>query len=195
MYRSLLDRNLELSDISPAAGKTLILVAGNYELSEQQIDLLRDFVRHGGRLIVENPDMRINFLPHADVLGDAADKVLTWDWHNPQEIGPAMLSSMGRLRGVRFTAFCEPGPATRRIVLHAVNYNVTALAANPGIVTPMNDLTLRLPVPRDWAAAGVVVYDPDREEPLEAACEVQDGIAVLTLPPLRIYQMVELTAF
>lgn len=194
LYRGLLDRDLEAEDLTPAQGHTLVLVARNYDLADEQIAVLRDFLRQGGRLVLEHADTRINFAPLAEALGAAAEEAVTWDWRDTPSLAPALMPSRGRLRGVRFTAFVEPAPEPQRMVLHAVNYNVTVLEENPGVVTPMTGLTVRMPLPAGWTDARAVVYDPDAEAPQEVTCEVVDGAAVLALPELRVYQMVEMTS-
>lgn len=194
LYRGLVDRDLEAKDLTPAEGHTLVLVARNYDLAEGQIAALRRFVRQGGRLVLEHADVRINFAPVAEALGGAAEEALVWDWREAPSLAPALMPSRGRLRGVRFTAFVDPAPQPQRMVLHVVNYNVTALEDNPGVVTPMAGLKTRVPLPAGWTGARAVVYDPDGGAPQEVHCEVADGAAVIALPELRVYQMVELTS-
>ncbi|MDY0166836.1 MAG: DUF4350 domain-containing protein [Thermoguttaceae bacterium] len=193
LHRSLVDRDLEAGDLAPAKGHTLVLVARGYDLTREQIAVVQDFVRQGGRLVVEHPETRVNFAPLAEVLGAAAEDAIAWDWHDAPLLGPALLPSRGRLRGVRFTAFTESAREPQRIVLHVVNYNVTAIDEHPGEVTPMADLAPRIPLPAGWTGARAVVYDPDQDAPREVDCTVADGVAMVTLPTLRVYQMLEMT--
>lgn len=193
LYRSLVDRDLEAGDLTPAKGHTLVLVTRHYDLNGQQIAVVQDFVRQGGQLVLEHPDTRIGFMPIAEVLGASAEDALAWDWRNAPSLGPALLPSRGRLRGVRCTAFIDPAPKPRRMVLHAVNYNITVLDEKPGVVTPMADLAPRIPLPADWTGARAVLYDPDHDAPREIDCTVTDGMAVVPLPTLKVYQMLELT--
>ena len=192
LYRGLVDRDLEAADLAPAKGKTLIMVCRHYDLSDAQIRALSQFLANGGKLLLEHADTRINFTPLRDVLGPSAELAGAWDWEKPPDLGPALCPSEGRLRGVRFTAFIDPAPKPRRLVLHALNYNVTAFDANPGVVTPATDLTLRVPVPADWARVRATTFNPDAEPPQELTCQVAEGVATITLPELRIYQMIEL---
>jgi hypothetical protein len=57
----------------------------------------------------------------------------------------------------------------------------------------MTDLAPRIPLPADWPNVRAVVYDPDQDGPREVDCTVADGMAVVALPTLRVYQMLEIT--
>jgi len=192
LYRTLVDRDLEATDLEQARSDSLVLVCRAYELTDAQVGCLCDYVKSGGRLVVEDPDTTINFRPLAEVLGVPAGSIELWDWDSPPALGEALLPSRGALRGVRFSAFAEPSAPPRRLVVHAVNYNVSLVGDRLGQVTPMEGLKLAVPVPKDWRAATARVLDPDGTGPLEVPCQIEGGVAQLELPPLRIYQMVEL---
>lgn len=194
LYRTLVDRDLDATDLEQARSDSLVLVCPAYELTDAQITSLREYVRAGGRLVVENPDTTINFRPIAQVLGLAPDSITPWDWQSPPTLGPALLPAKGALRGVRFTAFAEPGARPGRVVLHAVNYNVSLVGESPGQVTPMEGLAVTVPVPEHWTTATARVFDPDGTGPQGIACTVEGGMARLELPALRVYQMIELNA-
>jgi len=194
LFHGLVDRDMEASDLTPAKGKTLILVCRHYDLTDSQIKALKEFVTNGGKLILEHADTKINFTPLNEVLGTASKKAILWDWKKPPMLAPALCSSEGRLRGVRFTAFIDPSPKPRRLVLHVLNYNVSVVETNPGVVTPIKNLTIRVPLPAKWKKAKVTVYDPDSPETSLLPCTVVGSTAQITLPMLRIYQMLELTA-
>ena len=192
LYRGLVDRDLLADDLAPARGRTLVLVSRLYDLSEAQVKVLRQFVADGGKLWVEHPDTKINFAPVAEELRLPADKAGCFDLKKPPVLAGSLCGSEGRLRGVRFTAFTDPAPKPKRIVLHALNYNVTLVGAKPGEVIPMSSLTLHVPVPEDWKKVAAKVYDPDKPTPEAVDCAVAEGTARINLPALRIYQMLEL---
>jgi hypothetical protein len=194
LYRGLVDRDLEASDLALALVGTLVLVCRHYDLTEAQVKAIQRFVAQGGRLVIEHADTKINFTPLTEVLGLEEGQLTFWDWQNPPILAPALCSSEGRLRGVRFTAFLHPGAARSRLVLHALNYNVSVVEANPGVVTPMENLTVQVPIPAGWKKARAMVYDPDSAAPVAVDCTVAGGTAQVRLPTLRIYQMVELAA-
>lgn len=196
LNRGLVDRDLEAKDLTPAQGQTVVLVCRNYDLTDAQVRALQEFVSGGGKLVLEHADTRINFTPFAEVLGPTGRRAILWDWRKPPELAPALCSSEGRLRGVRFTAFTDSTPKPRRLVLHALNYNVSVVEANPGKVTPIDNLRLRVQVPANWGNAKATVHDPDTDSPsgVPCGCTVAGGVAQVTLPVLRIYQMIELTA-
>ncbi|MGC9317604.1 MAG: hypothetical protein ACP5KN_06145 [Armatimonadota bacterium] len=194
LFHGLLDRDLSADDLTPAAGRTLVLVCPHYDLTARQIAAIRQFVADGGRLIIQSDDAQINFTPIREVLGDVIDDAEAWDWEDPPRFGEPLCASNGRLRGVRFTAFAEPTDSPTRLVLHAVNYNVTATESNPGQLTPVADIRVAVPVPAAWAGATATVYDPDAAAPVIIDCSVADGVAEVELPTLRVYQMIELRA-
>jgi hypothetical protein len=201
LYRGLVDRDLEASDLALAlqpgwhgGPPLLVLVCRHYDLTDVQVTALRQFVADGGRLVLEHADTRINFAPIAEVLGPASEKITLWDWKNPPPLAPALCGSEGRLRGVRFTAFVGPALEPQRLVLHALNYNVSVVEANPGVVTPIENLTVRVPVPAAWKKVQATVYDPDSAAPVAVDCPVAEGTAQVRLPTLKVYQMVEVVA-
>ncbi len=192
LFTGLVDRDLEPADLAGAG--TLVMVCRNYDLTAEQIAAIRDFVALGGRLILGHEDVTINFAPMADVMPGAFKTARKWSWEQPPRLGPALCPAKGRLRGVRFAAFIEPSAEPRRLVLHALNYNVSLVETSIGTLTPVAGCTVDLPVPEDWGTVTATVYDPDAEEPLTIDCRVADGVARMTLPELAIYQVIELVA-
>lgn len=192
LYRGLVDRDLEASDLTPAQGHTLVLVCRNYTLSDAQINALRDFIHTGGKVVIEHADAQINFMPIAEALGIPLEKFIFWDWRKPIELDTPLCPSTGRLRGVRFTAFVDPAQNPKKLVLHALNYNVALVGTKAGTVTPISNLQLCIPTPALWRKVNAKVYDPDNLTPAPLDCAVVDGSVRLILPTLNIYQMVEL---
>ena len=171
-----------------------MLVCRRYDLSPDQIEALRQFVAGGGKLVLQHAEAAINFAPLAEVLRVSDSRLTLWDWAQPPPLAAPLCGAEGERRGVRFTAFAAPGPEPRRVVLHALNYNVSLLEPSRGEVTPVEDLSLRVPVPSVWKRARATVYDPDTTGAIEVQCSVDQGVAQISLPALRIYQMVELAA-
>jgi len=192
LYHGIVDQKLNASDLD-AKVDTLILVCNAYDLSDEQVGVLRRFVEAGGRLIMQHEQTSINFRPIAQVMGDAMDKVQVWDWDEMKRGWTALCADGGRLQGVRFTAFAEPVEPPERLILHVVNYNVSLAEATMGELTPIEGLTVRVPVPDTWEGAEAVVYDPDTQAPATLECGLEDATARIALPTLSVYQVVELT--
>ncbi len=192
LYRTLLDRDLEASDLAGIGGESLLLVARAYELTGEQLAALRRFIVEGGKVILGEPAATINFRPAAEALGVGADTMAVWDWASPPDLAPRIADTRGRLRGVRFAAFATPSARADKVVLHAVNHNVCLVGEKVGQVTTIEGLSVAVPVPGHWTAASARVFDPDMQAPTELSCTIEGTVARLSLPPLTIYQMIEL---
>jgi hypothetical protein len=193
LFRGLVDRDLAAADLGEDNASIVILVCGNYDLTAEQVAALRHCAQ-GGRLLVEKAETTVNFAPLHEALGIPQSSIKVWDWDNPPALAPELCEAQGNLQGVRFTCFAEPTAAPKRLVIHALNYNVSLVGESVGQLSPITGLKLRLPLPQGWAGARATVYDPDAEQPCEAQCVVKDGTLEVGLPNLRIYQMIELVA-
>jgi len=191
LYRGRVDRDLRRQDLKGRKGPHLILVCRDYDLTDEQIELLRAFLEAGGSVYSVHDDVRIHFRPIREILGGAANALKPWRWSDPPCF-KSICPSRGRLRGIRFTAFSEPGTDSKRLVLHVVNYNVCLVEEGFGQVTSIPDLSVRVAVPKDWQKAKAKVHDPDRSKSMDIPCQIQEGRAHLTLPKLKIYEMTEI---
>lgn len=190
LYYGLVDRDLEPEDLAKL--RALILVCRNYELNQDQIKALREFVFKGGRLILEHPEAMINFLPVERAIGIPRERIEIWDWEKPPSVGEPVCESKGRMSGVRITAFIEPSQKPRLLIVHVLNYNITCIESDPGKVTNIDGIQLRVPVPPIWKTAEATCYDPDNPQPLELNCTIKGSVAIVALPRLRVYQMIVL---
>ncbi|MGC9319350.1 MAG: hypothetical protein ACP5KN_15060 [Armatimonadota bacterium] len=90
--------------------------------------------------------------------------------------------------GLRVNAFAAPDGA--RLVLHVLNYDVE-LGGEPAPVEVRENIELRVPLPDGADVASVVAFSPDHAEPASLGYQVEDGRALITLPSLRIYEVLE----
>lgn len=115
------------------------------------------------------------------LLGAAGVKL--WDRDKPPVAEP-IAPCGGRQKNVRFALYRDDN----RLALHAVNYNVCLLDPQKRILD-VEPIDVRLPLPPDRPAVTATCFDPDAE-PQDISCRVADGIALLTLPKLHVYQVV-----
>ncbi|MBU0610829.1 MAG: hypothetical protein KKI08_23320 [Armatimonadetes bacterium] len=86
---------------------------------------------------------------------------------------------------VRFNAFARADGKT--LYFHVLNYDVP-LGATARLEHPREGLKLRLPLPPGASVKRAVVHDPDKAE----AAKVEIGAdGTVALPPLRVYEVVE----
>ncbi|MEA3400271.1 MAG: hypothetical protein U9R79_03400 [Armatimonadota bacterium] len=91
--------------------------------------------------------------------------------------------------GLRVNAFAAPDGS--RLVLHVLNYDVE-LGGEPAPVQAKQNIDLHLPLPQGTEVASVIAFSPDRQEPASLGHRVEDGRALITLPSLRIYEVLQI---
>ncbi len=92
--------------------------------------------------------------------------------------------------GVRLNAFIDP-EAGSPLILHVLNYD-TPLGADPEPVADRTNLQLRVPLPEGAQVTSVTAFSPDRDEPLSLGYDLEDGVAVVLLPSLHIYEVLRI---
>ena len=185
LFKSVLDAGMSAAELRGV--RALVLVAKNYEMSDDGVAALRRFAGRGGLIVCQHAETRINGLSLREVLG--RPHAAKWDWGNPPELAQPISPARGRARGLRFAAYVDR--AQKRLVLHAVNYNVALLGPAKGKVTRLENVRVSIPIPLGWTASSVTAFDPakpDEELPLPF---VREGPRVsFTVPQVRIYRAV-----
>lgn len=105
-----------------------------------------------------------------------------------EELGLASLVLLPQEGAERVCVNAFMRPDGSRLYLHVVNYDVQLGDAAPP-PTVKTGLTVRLPLPAGKQITAARVYDPDVSAPITLS---QPDANALALPPLRIYQVVEL---
>ncbi len=191
------DRELSAEYLEPL--KTLYLGSANYDLTPGQVKTLIAWVKAGGRLVFRSPDVKINGADHAAVLGVEVDGgayeklgrgTLELFKADGADLGDAPIVPGETFPAVRFAAYRQTEPR-ERLLLHAVNYQVSEHAEGPP-VTPAKQIPVRLALPDGWTRVSVKSYSPGRAEPAAIAVQVKAGVAEFTIPQLDIYELVEL---
>jgi len=186
LFLVLMDKTFNQADLNLL--RTLILCGQRLEMGEAQVGIIRKFVEEAGRLYLYRPDTTINGKPVREVLG----KVNLWQpGLRVPGMAPLLVSAVGPARGLRFSAFVAGGE--RRLVLHAVNFNV-ACRETPPKATPVEGATVTLPLPERWKPARATIYDPDCEDAAPLSIQFKAGKLTFTLPTVRIYKVVEISA-
>lgn len=90
---------------------------------------------------------------------------------------------------VRINAYWKKEGASARLVVHLLNYDLTAKEEPQ----PIRDVPLSIPLPRggNWSSARIQARSPGAETATHLASEVRQGCLKTHLPLLRIYQVVE----
>ena len=82
-------------------------------------------------------------------------------------------------------------PATDRVVLHIVNYNVP-LGVKPPPAPAIGAVDVSMPLPSGFQPTSATLHAPDRAKPESIPLVCADGRAAFRLPEQRIYSIVEL---
>jgi hypothetical protein len=184
LIKVLMDRTLDESDLRSV--KSLVLFGTELEMSDTQVAILKDFVARGGKLLLCKRGTTLNGKLLRETLGD----VSLWEAGMDMPGMPPVVKPTGENRGLRLSAFVKSDE--RKMTLHAVNYNVS-LQSKPATVVPTSALSATLTLPPGRVVNAAKVYDPDRQDagPLDFR---QDGRTLtFTMPPVRIYAIVEIT--
>ena len=95
--------------------------------------------------------------------------------------------------GVRLTPYIKQESTATHIAVHAVNYNIPLTAEGASLkVKPVNQLTVKLALPRGLCVQEAVMHDPDDPKPTEPAFEQFGASLELKIPTLRIYKLVHI---
>jgi hypothetical protein len=182
LLKVLMDRTLDDADLRPL--KSLILCGHALELTDAQTAAIRRWLANGGRLFVYLPATTLNGAPWAQMLPQAAQ------WQPGTDVPGmgALTECRGFARGLRFSAFSKP--EEHRLTLHVVNYNVSH-GENPAQVTEVKDARVAFPLPAGVAVDSVKTYSPESDSAADLPFECRDGRLTLSLPAVRIYQVLE----
>jgi hypothetical protein len=191
-----------------------LLLNDAVRVSDREIRELEGFARRGGRVILAGRFAIEDELWQARTGGTALGLKLPGGWESgvhhfgrgevlycPLALGAMTQEALDRLlevaqlrslvegprrRGLRLNAYADAG----RIAVHMINYRVPAT----GEPTIQRSVVLRVPLPGDWAGAPLAAT---WHEPGAAShalnVRVSGGEALVTVPRLRIYGVVELT--
>ncbi len=170
-----------------------VVAADTSHVSDEQLATLTEYVKGGGKLITmgefasHEPTMQER--PPAS-LGALSARI---ECENLEQLVKTLATGSSGTASqeqnhVKINAFAGDG----RIIVHVVNYNVPlGVDARPPI--EMEDFELEIPLTQGMRCSQAVAYAPDDPQPVELELRNLAGKAVLTLPPLRVYQVVELT--
>ncbi len=177
LFVALVDKMLPEKADELAAFRILYLASPAYELSEGQLAALDAFVAKGGHVVPEDDKATVNGIPVSARYGNIHER-------RAVPSVAAIAPNDGLRRNLRF-ALCRKGG---RLALHAVNYNVCLLDPAKKVLE-VEPTELKVPVAADWTAARATCFSPDGAA-AALACDIADGLARLTLPRTRIYQVV-----
>jgi len=190
-FVALVDASLPEKADGLAGFGVIYLQSAAYEMSEQQLQALREWVSRGGCLVLANEAITLNGQPASELFG--TDKghpaggtrgVALWSWDEPTTPTPMIAPTEGLARNLRFVVYRKDDC----LALHAVNYNV-CLLDEARRVLDVEPTPISLPLPADWAAVKGTCYDPDAE-PQPVECTVAHGTASFTLPRTHVYKIV-----
>lgn len=172
-----------------------VVAADTSHVSDEQMATLTEYVKGGGKLITIG-----EFASHKPTLQERSPESLGGlsariECQGVEELVKALGTSPPiaaadslEQRHVKINAFAKD----QRIVVHVVNYNVP-LGVDPLPPTEMKDIEVEIPLRSGMRCSKAVGYAPDDPEPVQLAVRNLSGKALLTLPALRVYQVVELT--
>lgn len=181
-------------------GYDLVIVPDVRFMSRAQLTALEEYLKGNGTVVLigENAVNDEFARPYAQSPLPAASARCVYLSAMPNDGGVTEL--LGKLdlqrlalaprdeaRNVWLNAFARPDGS--KLFLHVVNYNVE-LGSKAPEPQPIAGLKVKLPVPAGKQIGDVQVHDPDQAQPAPAT--VTAG-GMLALPPLRIYQIVEIT--
>jgi len=173
--------------------RVIYLQAKEYEMTQEQLDSLVDYVQQGGWLVALDEQITINGCPVSQLLDITRNKpvreygrgeMILWDWHSPTAPTRPVLVAEGIQRNLRFALY-RKGTS---LAFHAVNYNVCLLDKGKSVLD-VDNAEIKFPLPEGWSAATATCFDPDAE-PEETLCSVSDGFVRLSLPKIHIYKVV-----
>ena len=192
-FVALLDRRLPESADRLGKFEVIYLEASDYDLSDAQLNAVRQYVERGGRLVIGDETIAINGRPAIDTFGVNGDrpvrslgqgKVAIWNWDDPLMPSKPLVEAQGRGRHLRLAAYGKGD----RLAVHLVNYNVCLLDESKRVLD-LEDVQVRVPLPAGWTSAGAKCFDPDGD-PTSLECTIADGVARLTLPRVHLYKIV-----
>jgi len=187
LFKSLLDTSLTPAHLHGV--EAIVCIASDYEMTADAVAALKQLVARGGRLLLMHQGTTVNGEAIEAVLGKHA--VTMWQWDAPPKLAEPISPARGRARGLRFA--CTRDAGGRRLVLHAVNYNVGITRKSTTPLTPLADIAVRLPLPQGFRPRRVVAYDPDRpDERLALPFTTAGGRLVFAIPRVRIYRLIEI---
>ncbi len=181
-FVALVDANLPKKWDELSGFRVIYLQTPDYEMSQAQLNALRDYVRQGGKVVLADEKIAINGRPACELFADG--KVAIWDWRKPMTPTTPIAPTTGLAKNVRFALYRKGN----RLALHVVNYNVCLLDKAKKVLD-VEPMPLEIPLPEGWAAVTATCFDPDAE-PQTLPCTVADGTATLTLPKTHIYKIV-----
>lgn len=186
LIQVLLDKTLSADDL--AGLKSLVICGSRLEMGQPQVAALRTFVEAGGQVSYYRRNTSVNGTP----LEKAIPEAVLWEANAPLAGMPPLTQSRGLARGLRFAAYIHStGP--KRLILHAVNYNVSVPGQNH-LATPVRDVGIRLPIPEGWRIAQARLHTPADDAIINLPFEMTGQVLTLALPEVRIYAVVELVA-
>ncbi|MGQ9733058.1 MAG: hypothetical protein ACUVX8_17505 [Candidatus Zipacnadales bacterium] len=194
---------LSESRLTPEALKPYSLVVAPHlqVLSNEQLHVFEQYMRAGGRIATIG-----NFATRDDALkertrtpGTGEQALDSWpDWlesrsKSETSLLPVLHCSDERTAPyVRVNAFGTLDAKPARIIVHVVNYNVE-LGVKAAAPTPIENIELNLPLAPFMKVVTAQTYAPDETQAIELETKTVQGRVHVTLPPLRIYRVVELT--
>jgi len=190
LIKVFVDRTISLADIKNL--QTLILCGTLLELAESQISGIKKFRQAGGEVCVYRPETMINGKPCREVLG----QIPLWrPGRNVAGHESLVKHAEGLARGLRFAAYTKEMGDKRAMALHAVNYNVIlpcmSASQEIGIV---KGISIAIPMPTAWMVKYIKACDPDLKTTQDLPFQALEGRLRLTLPDVRIYKLLEISA-
>lgn len=190
LFVALLDATLPVDAARLSGFQAIYLQAREYDLTQQQIDTLRDYLDKGGRIVLSDEGITINGRPAAGQLRagphPARDRgsLTLWDPDHPALFTRPLLAAEGIRKNLRFALYRKDD----FLALHAVNYNVCLLDEDKPVLD-LKDVDLDIPLPEGWTAASATSFDPDAEPgPLD--CTAEGGRVRLTVPGVHLYKII-----
>lgn len=178
--------------------RAICLQSPEYEMSEAQLGVLRQYLAGGGCVLLQAEEITVNGQPARAALTSGPDtsgarkqvancsgKVVLYNprSHDASVLPRPIAKAKGLAQNVRFAMYKQQD----HVALHAVNYNVCLLDPEKRIL-PTEEIGLQIPVPTGWKAVEATCYDPDAaSESLE--CRLENGAALVELPSLRLYKI------
>lgn len=180
-FVALVDASLPDKAEELAGYAVMYLASPAYEMSPEQVQSLKDYAGRA-KLVLADDKVSINGRKIVELFG--GDRVVVWDPQNPLLPTMPLAPSEGLLGNLRFALYEKPD----QIAIHAVNYNVCLLDRHKQICE-VDSTELRIPLPAGWQAVRATSFSPDADS-ATLPCTVADGVAQVTMPKLRLYQIV-----